>query len=482
MAAAKVLGKNALDKECFFDKKVLITGEKDVLMTGNGRECFLNSIRLIIKFNRNLTILIPSGVDIEKEARELINQIKSNDVLVNIVDDANLQEYDSILSIGVSGKKDLPWTVINSNGWLARIASTGNSLPVDCSLYNPIGSLAAASLGASEIFKRIAKIVPCRGELIEQLSFSFFSYSSSNDPGPLISCVNISNTAIIGAGSIGNGLIYLLNHLPITGSALLVDNQRFEEGNLGTCILIGPKEIGIPKIELATRFRQGSLCIKGFCESVAEFKKRVGAEISYPKIILGAVDNIPARREIQNFWPDLIIDGAMGEFACQVGLHPIEVDASCLLCDFEEPSEKAEKAQSELTGLSELRILDSSSCVTIEDIENAPREKKDWLKKHVGEEVCSVISAATIEKISTEKFQENFRPAIPFVACLSACMIIAELIKYIYKLPTVKYGFKFDCLVGPQYGSVISHQRKRSCVCVQRQGNIRILRRGRGLD
>jgi len=50
-----------------------------------------------------------------------------------------------------------------------------------------------------------------------------------------------------------------------------------------------------------------------------------------------------------------------------------------------------------------------------------------WLGTQIGKEICSVVSEATIEKLSQEKQNEGFRPSVPFVACLSSCMMSPSL-------------------------------------------------------
>ena len=39
--------------------------------------------------------------------------------------------FDAILSVGTAVNPSLPWTTINSNGWLARVSSGTRDLPAD---------------------------------------------------------------------------------------------------------------------------------------------------------------------------------------------------------------------------------------------------------------------------------------------------------------------------------------------------------------
>ena len=101
------------------------------------------------------------------------------------VDDLGL--FDAILSVGTAVKPGLPWTTINSNGWLARVSSGTRGLPADVAMENPVGALAAASLGVGEVFKRLIKLKPERGEMLDGFSFSLRSYrAGETDCGPAL--------------------------------------------------------------------------------------------------------------------------------------------------------------------------------------------------------------------------------------------------------------------------------------------------------
>src|SRR3954453_10753305 len=63
---AKTVGRLAdlaLDQHRFLTKKVLLTGEPEVLKTSNGRNCFLNAIGLLVRICPNITIHVPPACD-----------------------------------------------------------------------------------------------------------------------------------------------------------------------------------------------------------------------------------------------------------------------------------------------------------------------------------------------------------------------------------------------------------------------------------
>src|SRR4051812_29535459 len=59
-ATAARLGDLAPDRHRFTDKRVLLTGERHVLMTENGRECLVSSLRLLPRICSNVSVFLPA--------------------------------------------------------------------------------------------------------------------------------------------------------------------------------------------------------------------------------------------------------------------------------------------------------------------------------------------------------------------------------------------------------------------------------------
>jgi hypothetical protein len=464
------------DVEHFFDEPILLTGEPEFLRTSNGKWIFQDCAFLLARLTKCLVIEVRENDALTLEMKTLTSSITGHSVEVKTSVDPT--KFAAVLSVGSKGNRSLPSTTINSNGWLARVSSMGSDLPEVCAHENPIGALAAASLGVVEVFKRLIKPKGDRGRLHDILSFSFFSYTQSDDAGPSISALNARNLLLVGGGAIGNGICQLLIQLPIKGNLLIVDRENYEEENLGTCLLLSTADVGKPKAEVLANLFGDELKARGFKEEIQTFiNTELNGSTQYPSVVLAGLDNIQSRRELQTIWPDLAIDGAIGPLSCQVTLHPWGPDLSCLMCDFEEPVIAASKAQSELTGLSESRLENLLDVITEEDIQDAPTDKKDLLARNLGKQICSLLSEAEIEKMSKEKAKPGFQPSVPFVACLSACMVVAEFVRATGGHQSLlETGYQFDTLVGPQNGRPMSHARKKNCVCVDRKDLIETLR------
>lgn len=484
-ASADSLGDLAQDRHRFLDKQVLLTGGVETLKTTNGRECLLGSLLMLVRICPNVHVYLPPGVsELDEEARSVAARVAFGKPVEFMAEAPNYGAYDAVLSVGTAAEPRLPWTVINSNGWVARVSSKERGLPAECGRANPIGALGAACLGVAEVFKRLLNLKQSRGALLDGVSFSFYSYrESADDLGPSLPSELKIDLGLAGGGAIGNGIVYLLSRLPLTGRAWVVDRQDFGKENLGTCMLIGPADIGRPKAETVAEFLRpnGRVEVDAYKAELSDFKHRVGSDVHTPGVLLCGLDSIEARHEAQSIWPDLVIDGAISAFGCQVSRHPWEGDVACLLCSFRQiAGERAEARASRATGLSEERAQQPLSLITEDDVSAAPPEKQEWLRARVGRQVCSVVPEGIAQELSEDKQRSGFEPSVPFVACLSACMVVGELVKAVCGWPTpLEPRFQFDVLQGPSKGQEFSQGRRLDCMCSTRRRNIADFRRRR---
>ncbi|MCI0724299.1 MAG: ThiF family adenylyltransferase [Acidobacteria bacterium] len=481
LATAARLGDFAPDRHLFTNKKVLLTGEVATLATANGRECFLAGLRLLVRICSKITVSLPSEChELRTEATRIAEHIAFGGPIRFIDCTSDSGAFDAILSVGTEARRDLPWTVINSNGWLARVSSGNTPLDARCDQKNPIGALGAASLGVGEVFKRLIGLKGGRGTLLDGFSFSLFSYGAGEtNPGPILpQSLHADSLLLVGIGAIGNGIVHLLSQLPICGSVYVVDNQAFLIENLGTCLLIGPADLGVAKAEFASRILSPTVEARWYGEDFVSFREKLGKEIPYPKAVVGALDNIEARHQVQDLWPDLVIDGAIGDFGCQVSCHKWGPDVACLKCLFRQPlGEPAERGASRATGLSEERVRQPLQCVTTDDVRKAASDRQEWLGARVGVQICSVIQEAMAQQLSRERLPESFAPSVPFVACFSAAMVVGELVKSLSGLATLlEPRFQFDFLRGPGLGEFFPQSQRPDCVCVARRRNIELVR------
>ena len=482
IATAQRLGDLALDRHRFIDKRVLLTGEAPILQLPNGRSCLLSSLRLLLRICRNVVLRLPVSFEaLYFECQRIANAI-SPDGLQS--DNPGLLEtdFDAVLNVGCTARPELPWTSINSCGWLARVTSESRPLEVECGVDNPMGALVAACMGVSEVFKRLIGLKQSRGKRFNGLSWSLFSYSQQPaDDGPAIPArLSLEESLLVGAGAIGQGVLYLLDSLPLYGNLRVIDPQLYGPENLGTCLLLERRQVGMCKVDVAKELLAGKIKVDGYREEVAAFKRRLGEQLPFPRTVIGALDNIEARHELQRLWPDIVFDGAIGEFACQVSRHRWADDEACLCCMFRHSSgEKAEFVASRASGLALERVTSPEDVVGDVDIERAPAHKREWLAGRKGRTICSVVQEAVATEISGQP-RKGFAPSVPFVACFSAAMIAGELVKHLAGWKTnLESRYQLDLLRGPAHGQMVPQLRSADCVCVTRAANINRWRESR---
>lgn len=478
--AADRIGENALDRHRFLEKSVLLTGDSEILDTYNGFECFKDCLRLLTRISQKVSVDTSNLNEAQKVETKSLSRHLSFTGPVRILENPTMKDFNAILGVGTSIKEGYPYTVINSNGWLLRASSTSTEISGKCDNDNPIGALAAASVGTAEIFKRLIRIKPEKASFQDGSTFSLFTYKSNiDDPGPSIPTSINLNLAQIGVGAIGNGFIHLLSELPIAGTLSIVDYQKFEVENLSTCFLIGSSDLGRYKSDFAAaQIRSASIQAKSYPVKFEEFGNKIGKEIKFPETVVNCLDSVDARHSVQDLWPDLVIDGAIGDFSCQVSIHPWKDNIACLRCLYKDmENTSAEVIQSRGTGLSTDRVRNQLDVVTDDDVQKAPEDKKTWLKDRMGQTICSVIEEGVGKAISSESQRDSFQPAVPFVATFSASMEAAELVKHVMGIESIiRPRFQLDMLVGPIYGLDFPEKRHSDCICVSRRENIEKIR------
>lgn len=509
---AEHLGVDAADIHRFTEKSVLLTGDIEFLSTPAGRLIALFTLRFLVRICRNVTVLLPEvgreqllpdGLRrISSLAAELKAEAEHIAFAAPVLFDseAKIAEFDATLSIGYRTDPQLPITVVNTRNWVAFVSSSGREIPAGTGVANPVSAMGAAALATGEVFKRLISLNPSRGTYLDRVSFSFYDYRSGDeivDEGPTLSGMVLLDLLLVGCGAIGNGILGILAEFVsdgrVSGRINVVDNQAYQPENLGTCLLIGPHEIEakIPKAEFAEGFLRASLrkspsngeslTVHGYVKRIEDFARAMKDEDA-PAIIVNALDNIEARRSSQAIWPDLMIDGAIGESMCQVSRHSGSGQEACVRCLFRtEVIGSAASATAEETGLALPRVSQHDDVITEVDVQTAPEGKQEFLRsklgRKIGEVICARMSERAARNLSEEDPVDGFEPSVPFVACLASTMVCSELIKSAFGLPTaLDCRFQFDFLWGPGNGLMFPEIARQDCDCVTRAKNIQRLR------
>lgn len=477
--AIKLAG-NSIDQATVYAKVVVLTGDRSVLLSQNGHWCFMDALTLLSRVVGNLVVMLPDDVPkLTAEATEFCRRAWHHGSLrvINTIDLSLLETADAILNVGIRTDPSRPWTVVNSNGWVARVSSGREPLPDDVDQSNPMAALMAASLGATEVFKRIFALPHEVAPLWEKFEFSLFEQTTTpTSCGPrLPDEITIPDTLMIGGGAIGNGIALITARLPLRGRIHIVDKQHYADENLGTCILTEREGwLGESKaMRLATWLGQRSaLTVSGEKALIESAKSGPIASSLAINLVLNGLDDAEARRTAQDLWPAVIVDGGINEIGAAVTQFRLDQQGhACLKCWFETQQVDERKEQSRLTGLTINSLADGGRQLTDGDIECAAEDKQAWLRerKQEGVTVCSIISEAALTSKLGVEVEAGFTPSVPFIATAAATMVMAEAIKALaFPSTSVVANFQIASLfIGPEESSLkLSRFPSRTCQCV----------------
>lgn len=478
VGVAKMLVGGEIDEDFCYSKVVVLTGDAATLGTENGRWCFLDSLRLLHRVVGNLKIVVPAGLEkFEAEVKRYCGDAWCRGTIdvVQSPTPMDLGFADAILNVGNQIRTGLPWTTINSNGWVARVSSGPTELPVDTDQANPIAALMAASIGVAEVFKRVFEVAADRAPPLDRVEFSLFEMTSeptSLGP-PLPAEITLPDTVLMGGGAIGNGIVLLGSQLPLRGRLHIVDKQDFAEENLGTCVLTELTGwLTEPKAEkLAAWLRSRSrLEVTGEKALVADALSGHTVRSLLLDLVINGLDNVEARHEAQAVWPSVIVDGGISEVGASAVQNRLDhSDLACLICSYDLPNANLLDRQRRISGLSDGSLADQNRKLTDEDLATADPAKRGWLRKLVAQQrtVCSIFSEDGLADLGIGA-GEAFRPSAPFVATAAAAMVMAEVTKALV-FPEAKFAqwsAMGSVFLGPTSLATVHRGPSPTCHCI----------------
>lgn len=484
LGVAQELGAGELDATTVFSKTVVLTGEKDVLASANGRWCFVDSLRLLSRVVGDLQVVLPDGVpNVQAEVDALLPTLWSQGKVRQVAErQCDWDNAVAVLNVGTQVRPDLRWTSIIANGWVARCTSGSRPLPAGCEQDNPSSSMLAASFGVTEVFKRVYGVPHEKAPQVEDAAFSLFEMSTSfTGLGPqLPQSIRLPTTLLLGAGAIGNGLVLLASQLPLTGSMLVVDKQDFGDENFGTCTLLDVTAwLGEPKAKMLGNWlsERSELDVKGLKTTIEEaLANNLLAGKNFDLVING-LDDIDARKAVQMLWPRLIVDGAINSAGAAVVTHSMaHRKFACLRCAFDSPKKDHITAQSEVTGLSRQSLQgDQNRPITDEDIAKAAEVVRPWLREQqrLGRTICSTMQAAQAAGLGL-RLKDGFMPSVPFVATAAAALVVAQVLRnLLWPDESFVHIFQLASLfVGPETETRVKRLASAECECTRHAGVI----------
>lgn len=182
MGVAAALTGHLIDETAFHEQLVVLTGEADALSTANGRWILVDAVRLLLRVVGQLLIVIPEGFDdLTLEIRQICETtyVRQRPTIRNGEFDSAVPHAKVVLNVGCQQRPEAPWISISANGWICRATTASMALDGDFSKPNPISSLFAASIGVSEVFKRLIGMRADLSPPIENMTCSLLDHTNT---------------------------------------------------------------------------------------------------------------------------------------------------------------------------------------------------------------------------------------------------------------------------------------------------------------
>lgn len=396
-----------LDRDVVLTKKVILTADEGVLSAVEAQWCMLDSLQLLGRVVGRLQVVLPEDAP-PRFAVAVAGAIASvwSQGAISLVhaDDACWDDAASVLCIHRQHARAADSVVVGSAGWIAYVGTSLQSGGV--AQANPIAALMAASIGVTEVFKQVygvpADVAP---RLVDEY-FNLYSLSTSDltqgpslPPNPLL-----PDALLLGAGAIGNAIASLLNRIRPRGRLVIIDKGVFAPENRGTCMLLDPETwLGQPKAEMLASFieQADGLSVHGWhgrIEDAIDLKELGLADVD---LVLGALDDVGARRAVQRLWPAVLVDGAINaRGATSVAHRFADNGVACLRCTFPEPRRKVS--------------------------EYSEAERQIYAQR---KGICAQLDGGATQEAFGLELEDGFRPSVPFVASASAALVVAQALK-----------------------------------------------------
>jgi hypothetical protein len=257
---------------------------------------------------------------------------------------------------------------VGVDNWIARLSASG---PVSINpVENPIGAYVAATMGVSEIWKRILSplqshiesiiISPLSGDLF----FSAFDYSQGeNGDNPVLPYnLDIARLTMIGLGAGGGATTFTLASLPnLVGIINLVDPDNIDLSNLNRYVFADYADAKTKRLKVECikgLFLKSQVNIRSWGNSPYMEAKKELTDADY-RLVISAVDTREARRTIQYDTPVVILDAAASERGDFFIWGMILEETECMFCKYPEKEEDPEYKQAQQ--FSQLLGLDASA-------------------------------------------------------------------------------------------------------------------------
>jgi len=232
-----------------------VTLQEDLLASRTGRVLFGVVGNLLARWCRHVTFVVPTPDPVVEETLSVMRDADPFGTFTATTSGA--PEMGIHLHLGREPHASTDQTVVvDAGGWLAWLGTTeGPALPTD--EQNILGAVAAACLGVAQVFKIASEP---QGQRLRSGVFDMcsLSWTDTIPPPRRWEAFALGRLLLVGAGSVGSAVAYVLHLAQATADLTVVDKDRVGIENLNRSPLFGMQVIGLPKVTALTRALTGS--------------------------------------------------------------------------------------------------------------------------------------------------------------------------------------------------------------------------------
>jgi hypothetical protein len=296
-----------------------ISFEKAAGATPEGQALLDLTVRIVARLFPAIQLDPDEGTAGTDSAAELARAINPNIELV---------ENSAQIGVALGGANRTYERTVHagSDGWNALISTEAPQRIGSSQL--PFGAGAAACLAMAEVFRWI--FLAAEHEPQPELRYSTFKLGAGGSAPASKKLTDIGQTALIGAGAIGNAAVWALARAPIEGTLQIVDPEMIELSNLQRYVLATRADEAAPKASLASEQLTGGLTGVTHPVALAEFLSEQGYR--WERMLL-ALDSARDRRSAQASLPRWIANAWTQPGDLGVSVHPsFDSDGVCVSC------------------------------------------------------------------------------------------------------------------------------------------------------
>ena len=334
-AAALVKGFDASLLAARLEKEVIgVVLDGSVHATLEAQAAIDLTLRLLARLYPTLVIAGQAGTK-PAYVRQLAQLARDINPRVDIHDDINKATKLLVFGntrVAARGKAKQYMWYVGSDNWVARLSKgapvgSGNS-------SNPLGAGAAACVAAANIFRAVFAEEMGEAALDTELAVSLIDLRSTTvkTPNPALAELELKDVHLVGAGAIGNGVLWALSRMPCKGNLHVVDPEKVTDSNLQRYVMLTAADGDKGKASLAAQWLGPH---KGLTVTPhpSDWAAHIAAIPDYKvETVLSAVDSANARIQIQASLPRVIFNAWTQSGEAGLSRHHFLGPMACLAC------------------------------------------------------------------------------------------------------------------------------------------------------